>query len=335
MAQAAILMIFEKSSKTRVRLLSSPAILSIEASFGCLPNSDADLPMTSRFSETLMDHFQSPRNQGRMDSPAAAGVAGVPGQGRFLIIYLRVHDGRVTEATFEAHGCGVSIACGSALTELITGRTPEECGALTPQHLIDALGGIPADKHDRAGFALHALRDALQNLNVSESASTWAMPASPSSDTMIDKASVEVLRQDPTTARAADDTAQQYPGCAANLPFCHSRRGLPGETTTFFCAHPQVFSNGQRVSAQVCRMCDYWKQPPPSQFRPFDPAAAILRTRPCRFLGEQSGWRQCPTCRGNVRIKVFDCRHPSHDTTTLDECKVCPDFANIEGADAP
>src|SRR5512140_2325172 len=102
----------------------------------------------SRFSDTLMDHFQSPRNSGRLEDPAFVGLAGVPGQGRYLVLYVRISDSSISHARFECHGCGVTIACGSALTELITGRTLDECAQLTTRELVDALDGVPPDRGD-------------------------------------------------------------------------------------------------------------------------------------------------------------------------------------------
>jgi nitrogen fixation NifU-like protein len=117
-----------------------------------------------RFSATLMDHFQAPRNQGRLDAPDLIGVAGIPGQGRYLVLYLRLSGDRVSAVGFECHGCGVSIACGSALTELIEQRTLAECGKLSEADLVSALDGVPSDKADRVSFALAALRHALHQL---------------------------------------------------------------------------------------------------------------------------------------------------------------------------
>lgn len=115
----------------------------------------------SRFSDTLMDHFQAPRNMGRMESPDIVGLAGVPGQGRYLVLFARIADGRIANAQFECHGCGVTIACGSALTELITGRTIAECEKLTGSDLASALDGVPPDRGDCPEFAMHALRSVL------------------------------------------------------------------------------------------------------------------------------------------------------------------------------
>lgn len=116
----------------------------------------------SRFSETLMDHFQDPRHLGRMKNPDAIGVAGVLGVGRHLVLYLKVDRNRVTEAWFECQGCGVTIACGSVLTELLDGRSLAECERLTAADIVHALDGIPYDKQDRAEMPIFALREALQ-----------------------------------------------------------------------------------------------------------------------------------------------------------------------------
>ena len=51
------------------------------------------------------------------------------------------------------------------------------------------------------------------------------------------------------------------------------------------------------------------------------------RITPCRYLGQQTGERSCPTCSGNVRLKVFACSHAAHVETTLPECGACGDYS--------
>jgi len=114
-----------------------------------------------RFSETLMDHFTSPRNSGPLEAPDRVGHAGAPGRGPFMVLHLRLDGGTVAAARFQTYGCGASIAAGSMLTELITGRPVGDCRALTAEALSGALGGFPPDKQHCPALAVAALRDAL------------------------------------------------------------------------------------------------------------------------------------------------------------------------------
>jgi nitrogen fixation NifU-like protein len=68
----------------------------------------------------------------------------------------------VTQAKFKTHGCGVAIACGSMLTEMIQNRTIQECLALAADQLAEAIGGVPPDKRHCPEMAIAALRAALQ-----------------------------------------------------------------------------------------------------------------------------------------------------------------------------
>jgi nitrogen fixation protein NifU and related proteins len=114
-----------------------------------------------KYSEILMDHVLAPRNTGVMEEPDLTGHAGTPGRGAFLILYLKVQGDRVAAARYQTYGCGPTIAAGSMLTELIAGRTLDECRALTTEDLIAALDGVPPDKLHCPALAIGALRDAL------------------------------------------------------------------------------------------------------------------------------------------------------------------------------
>ncbi|HEV3025303.1 MAG TPA: hypothetical protein VGX76_22685 [Pirellulales bacterium] len=111
------------------------------------------------------------------------------------------------------------------------------------------------------------------------------------------------------------------------LPACHSRRELQPGKAPFYCAHPDVHVPDQLVTAEICRLCNRWSEPPPDVFRPFPPVVfPPPDAGPCFHLGEQAGLRDCPSCQGNVRIKVFECRHPLHVETTLAECSRCGEY---------
>jgi len=115
----------------------------------------------AKYPETLTEHVMAPRNGGVMDAPDLTGHAGAPGRGAFLILFLKVRDGRIVAAKYHTHGCGPTIASGSMLTEMIVGRTIAECRELTVEYLIEALDGVPPDKLHCPVMAIGALRDAL------------------------------------------------------------------------------------------------------------------------------------------------------------------------------
>jgi hypothetical protein len=108
-----------------------------------------------------------------------------------------------------------------------------------------------------------------------------------------------------------------------NLPPCHSRRPIPLPGVAF-CAHPKMHAPDNLATPEICAVCSYWREPPPADFRP------VVMTKPrgpCKSLGPQTGLRECASCGGRVRVKVYACSHPRHGETTLAECIRCEDHA--------
>jgi NifU-like protein involved in Fe-S cluster formation len=77
---------------------------------------------------------------------------------------LKIKAGRIAEIRFKAKGCVPSMACASALTELVEGRTLAETRALQRDRLIAAVGGLPQASTHAAQLALDALFAALSEL---------------------------------------------------------------------------------------------------------------------------------------------------------------------------
>ncbi|HZI20607.1 MAG TPA: iron-sulfur cluster assembly scaffold protein [Pyrinomonadaceae bacterium] len=116
------------------------------------------------YSDLLRDHLINPRRAGEVDDPDAAAEEVNPACGDRLRLSLRLGGGRIAEARFLAYGCPPTLACGSALAEMLEGLTIEEARALTRQDLTRALGGIPARKTHAAALAIETLRSALSIL---------------------------------------------------------------------------------------------------------------------------------------------------------------------------
>lgn len=111
-----------------------------------------------------------------------------------------------------------------------------------------------------------------------------------------------------------------------NLPDCHSRKRLDGHANAYFCMHPEVHVKSRRVTAAICRGCDYWRQPEPGMLVEHATYSPLDRIGRCDHLGAQTGERLCATCGGSVRIKLFTCHHPDHSETTIRDCLLCHDF---------
>lgn len=100
------------------------------------------------YSPKLLDHFANPRNAGELAAPDFTIDCENPVCGDQLRLTLRCEEGRVAEAAFRARGCTASIACASALTELLLGRAPAELAKVRAAEIEAAVGGlIPESKH--------------------------------------------------------------------------------------------------------------------------------------------------------------------------------------------
>ncbi|MFO0915196.1 MAG: iron-sulfur cluster assembly scaffold protein [Pirellulales bacterium] len=116
----------------------------------------------SRFSDVLMEYYEAPLNRGTMADADATGRGSLNGHPPRVTIFLKVIDSHVTAATFEAEGCGVTIAAASALTVLARGSSLQRCLQLSSADLSAALDGVPEDKQYCLDVAIIALRMATQ-----------------------------------------------------------------------------------------------------------------------------------------------------------------------------
>jgi len=116
------------------------------------------------YSAQLLDHFQNPRNAGDVPRPDATAEIENPACGDVLRLTLKIDSGRIAEIRFKAKGCVPSMACASALTELVTGQTVDEIRSLHRETLIAAVGGLPQASTHAAQLALDTLSAALRQV---------------------------------------------------------------------------------------------------------------------------------------------------------------------------
>src|SRR5919199_4057543 len=115
------------------------------------------------YSEILKDHLARPRHVGEMLDADASAERTNPVCGDRLCLFMRLKDGRIEAASFLAYGCAPTLACGSALAEMIEGMKVEDALQLRREDLVRALGGIPNRKQHAAALAIETLRAALES----------------------------------------------------------------------------------------------------------------------------------------------------------------------------
>jgi nitrogen fixation NifU-like protein len=92
------------------------------------------------YRDNIIDHYQNPRNYGALESPDISYEDSNPVCGDEIRMDLKIQDGRVINARFQGHGCSISQASASMLTEEIIGKTLEEVKQIDKQYLLDMLG---------------------------------------------------------------------------------------------------------------------------------------------------------------------------------------------------
>lgn len=115
------------------------------------------------YNETVMDHFQNPRNVGEIPDASGIGEIGNAVCGDILRLYIKVKDGMLDDVKYMTFGCGAAVASGSMLTTLAKGRSVEEAQELTNKNVADALGGLPPQKMHCSNLAADALHKAIED----------------------------------------------------------------------------------------------------------------------------------------------------------------------------
>lgn len=115
------------------------------------------------YSKKVIDHFQNPRNQGKIENPDGVGQVGNPVCGDIMKVYIKVKDNKISDIKFETLGCGAAIATSSMITELARGKTLEEAVKISRQDIADELGGLPAVKMHCSNLAADALKKAVED----------------------------------------------------------------------------------------------------------------------------------------------------------------------------
>ena len=102
------------------------------------------------YSDKVLDHYENPRNVGKMDSTdesVGTGMVGAPACGDVMKLQIKVEDGIITDAKFKTYGCGSAIASSSLVTEWVKGKTLEQAGSIKNSAIAEELALPPVKIH--------------------------------------------------------------------------------------------------------------------------------------------------------------------------------------------
>ena len=103
------------------------------------------------YSEKLIDHYENPRNVGKMDAEdpdVGTGMVGAPACGDVMRLQIKVNEqGVIEDAKFKTYGCGSAIASSSLATEWMKGKTLDEAETIKNTQLAEELALPPVKIH--------------------------------------------------------------------------------------------------------------------------------------------------------------------------------------------
>lgn len=115
------------------------------------------------YSEKVMEHFQNPRNVGKIEDADGIGQVGNPVCGDMMTFYIKVKDNRLVDVKFQTFGCGAAIAVSSMVSEMAKGKTLEEALQITNEKIAEELGGLPKNKLHCSNLGADALHAAIMD----------------------------------------------------------------------------------------------------------------------------------------------------------------------------
>ena len=102
------------------------------------------------YSDKVIDHYENPRNVGKMDSNdenVGTGMVGAPACGDVMKLQIKVQNGIITDAKFKTYGCGSAIASSSLVTEWVKGKTLDQAGQIKNAEIAEELALPPVKIH--------------------------------------------------------------------------------------------------------------------------------------------------------------------------------------------
>ena len=82
--------------------------------------------LTDLYQEVIIDHSKNPRNFGKLDKYTYMAEGNNPLCGDSLTVYVNIKDNVVSDISYQARGCAISLASASIMSSVIKSKTIEE-----------------------------------------------------------------------------------------------------------------------------------------------------------------------------------------------------------------
>jgi nitrogen fixation protein NifU and related proteins len=119
------------------------------------------------YSDKVLDHYENPRNVGKLDASdesVGTGMVGAPACGDVMRLQIKVNDaGVIEDAKFKTYGCGSAIASSSLLTEWVKGKNLDEAEQIKNTEIAQELA-LPPVKIHCSVLAEDAIKAAVKDL---------------------------------------------------------------------------------------------------------------------------------------------------------------------------
>lgn len=103
------------------------------------------------YSDKVLDHYENPRNVGKMDASdenVGTGMVGAPACGDVMRLQIKVSDdGIIEDAKFKTYGCGSAIASSSLVTEWLKGLSLDKAAEIKNSQIAEELALPPVKIH--------------------------------------------------------------------------------------------------------------------------------------------------------------------------------------------
>jgi NifU-like protein involved in Fe-S cluster formation len=121
------------------------------------------------YSDIVKDHFFNPRNiliDDASHESDGVGIVGSPACGDMMVVWITVDKDsrRITECVWRTFGCASAIASTSMMSVMATeggGMLLRDAKHLTPEAILERLGGLPDRKYHCSVLGHQALREAV------------------------------------------------------------------------------------------------------------------------------------------------------------------------------